>query len=123
MTFEKQRKQADAFKGKQKSMRSFVVGYDIFGEYIDGDEVLIKRSAGVICGCRYMVKTHLLKTANGEWYYLERCFAALDDAKAYAQHMRDVAEISCAYVFKLNDRGAGSFYRYESMSPVATIDF
>lgn len=121
--FEEQCKQANAFKGKKQSLRSFVVEYHPCGDWINDNEVMMKRSAGISLGCRYMVKTLLLQKSCGECYDLERCFATIDDAEAYANYMRDVASISEASVYKMKDRGVGNLYRYDGLSVVALIDF
>ena len=119
-SFDYQREQANAFRSARKSTAAFVAGYHNCGDILNGDEVSAKRSASIGLGCPFLVATPLLRTAQGEHYELNRCFATLEDASGYVDYMRGTFGLGYANVYRMN-RGMDN--AYGSLSVVALLDF
>ena len=118
--FDNRRKQANEFRSARKSTAAFVASYHNCGDILNGDEVFAKRSASLGFGCPFLVVTPLLRTAQGECYEIERCFATLEDASGYVAYVRDTLGLGYANVYRMNRRANGD---YDSLSVVALLDF
>lgn len=111
---------SNAFRSAGKSTATFVAVYHSCGDIFNGDEVSAKRNASIGLGCPFLVTTPLLRTAQGEHYELNRCFATLEDASGYVDYMRGAFGLGYINVYRMNRRVGGG---YDSLTVVALLDF
>lgn len=101
-----------------------IVEYHSCGDWLNHDKVIIERSYAIVHGYPYVAALTLQKEVIADGICikgqvcLEKYFATLDDAKAFARW--DTARRGAIYF--MNDGGRGSFPRYKSLSARAFWD-
>lgn len=107
-----------------KGLPAQIIKYHSCGDWLDFDKVIIERSYAIVHGCPWVAALTLQKEVIADGISikgavcLEKYFATLDDAKAFAKWC-PARKVTISY---MHDNGRGSFPRYGYETGGAFLD-